>query len=87
MGLLQSKPDDLATTETKFGGCLFIDRMTECKLEVHPGKTKIVYCKSDVYPEHHEHESFDFLGYTFRRRIVKSRHGNFFNSFTPAVSK
>lgn len=63
------------------------ERMTECKLELHPDKTKIVYCRSDVYPEHHEHESFDFLGYTFRRRIVKSRHGNFFNSFTPAVSK
>lgn len=62
-------------------------RMAECRLELHPQKTKIVYCRSDVNPEHHEHESFDFLGYTFRRRIVKSKHGNFFNGFTPAVSK
>jgi RNA-directed DNA polymerase len=61
--------------------------MAECKLELHPNKTKIVYCRSDVNPERHEHESFDFLGYTFRRRIVKAKRGNFFNGFTPAVSK
>lgn len=62
-------------------------RMLACKLEIHPEKTRIVYCRSDKYPERHEHESFDFLGYTFRRRLVKSKSGNFFNSFTPAVSK
>lgn len=62
------------------------ERMTECKLELHPTKTKIVYCRSDVNPERHEHESFDFLGYTFRRRIVRSKRGNYFNGFTPAVS-
>ena len=63
------------------------ERMLSCKLEIHPDKTRIVYCRSDKYPESHEHESFDFLGYTFRRRLVKNKNGNFFNSFTPAVSK
>lgn len=62
-------------------------RMLSCKLEIHPDKTRIVYCRSDRYPERHEHETFDFLGYTFRRRLAKSKNGNFFNSFTPAVSK
>lgn len=62
-------------------------RMLECKLEIHPEKTRIVYCRSDKYPERHEYESFDFLGYTFRRRWVKSKAGNFFNGFTPAVSR
>lgn len=62
-------------------------RMLSCKLEIHPEKTRIVYCRSDKYPRRHEHESFDFLGYTFRRRLVKSKKGNFFNGFTPAVSK
>ena len=62
-------------------------RLLECKLEIHPEKTRIVYCRSDNYHGRHEHESFDFLGYTFRRRWVKSKHGNFFNGFTPAVSK
>jgi len=63
------------------------ERMAECKLELHPDKTRIVYCRSDVNPERHEYEAFDFLGYTFRRRIVKSKRGNYFNNFTPAASK
>lgn len=63
------------------------ERMKECKLEIHSEKTRIVYCRSDKYRDRNEYESFDFLGYTFRRRFVKSRNGNFFNTFTPAVSK
>lgn len=63
------------------------ERMLVCKLEIHPEKTRIVYCRSDRYPDRHEYESFDFLGYTFRRRLAKSKEGRFFNSFTPAVSK
>ena len=62
-------------------------RFNECKLEIHPDKTRIIYCRSDNYRGRHEHESFDFLGYTFRRRWVKNNKGNFFNGFTPAVSK
>jgi RNA-directed DNA polymerase len=34
----------------------------------------------------HEHESCDFLGYTFRPRKAKDRHGQYFVSFLPAVS-
>lgn len=62
-------------------------RMLECGLEIHPEKTKIVYCRSDQFNERYENESFDFLGYTFRRRLAKSRYGNFFHTFSPAVSK
>ena len=62
-------------------------RLQECKLEIHPEKTRIVFCRSDANPGRHEHESFDFLGYTFRRRWVRSKQGRFFNGFTPAVSK
>jgi RNA-directed DNA polymerase len=62
-------------------------RLVTCKLEVHPDKTRIVYCRSDRYAGRHEHESFDFLGYTFRRRWVKNKTGEFFNSFMPAASK
>jgi group II intron reverse transcriptase/maturase len=61
-------------------------RFAECHLELHPQKTRVVYCKDDdrrgTYPEH----SFDFLGYTFRPRRSKNRWGKFFISFTPAVS-
>ena len=62
-------------------------RLYECKLEIHPEKTRIVHCRSDKYQERHENESFDFLGYTFRRRWIKTKQGEFFNGFTPAVSK
>ena len=31
-------------------------------------------------------ESFDFLGYTFRPRRAKNKHGKYFISFLPAIS-
>lgn len=62
-------------------------RMAKCKLELHPEKTRIVYCRSDYNTERHEHERFDFLGYTFQMRRVKTKGGRYFNGFTPAVSK
>ncbi len=61
-------------------------RFADCGLELHPQKTKIVYCKDDdrrgTYPE----QKFDFLGYTFRPRRSKNRYGKYFVNFTPAVS-
>lgn len=61
-------------------------RMVEVGLELHPDKTRIVYCKDADRAGSYEHERFDFLGYTFRPRLSKSRHGHFFVSFSPAVS-
>ena len=62
-------------------------RLRECKLELHPKKTKIVYCKDDDRRGNYRNESFDFLGYTFRPRGVKAQHRNrFFVGFTPALS-
>jgi hypothetical protein len=62
-------------------------RLAECGLELHPEKTKIVYCKDDDRRDTHEHTSFDFLGDTFRPRRVKNRHGKLFISFLPGVSQ
>jgi RNA-directed DNA polymerase len=62
------------------------DRLRECGLELHPMKTRIVYCKDDDRPGTHEHVSFDFLGYTFQPRRAKNRWGKFFVSFLPAIS-
>ena len=62
------------------------ERLLECKLEVHPEKTKIVYCKDDDRPGDHDHTSFDFLGYSFRPRGAKNRWGKMFTSFLPAIS-
>lgn len=61
-------------------------RFRTCKLELHPEKTRIVYCKDDDRKEDHPEITFDFLGYTFRPRRSKNRFGKFFINFTPAVS-
>lgn len=61
-------------------------RLARCRLDVHPEKTRIVYCKDANRRGSSTHERFDFLGYTFRSRLAKSRHGVFFASFSPAVA-
>lgn len=61
-------------------------RLKSCKLRLHPKKTKIVYCKDSNREGNYENEQFDFLKYTFRSRKVKSKLGEFFVSFTPAIS-
>lgn len=61
-------------------------RFGECSLELHPDKTRIVYCKDDDRPGEYSEIKFDFLGYTFRPRRSKSRYGKFFVNFTPGVS-
>jgi RNA-directed DNA polymerase len=62
------------------------DRFVRCKLELHPTKTKIVYCKDDDRHGKYESVVFDFLGYTFQPRRAKNRYGKFFVSFLPAIS-
>lgn len=62
------------------------DRLGQCGLELHPTKTRIVYCKDGDRPGTHEYESFDFLGYAFQPRRAKNRWGKFFVSFLPAIS-
>lgn len=62
------------------------DRFSECKLELHPTKTRIVYCKDDDRKGNNHEIKFDFLGYTFRPRLARNRFGKFFVSFLPAIS-
>jgi hypothetical protein len=45
------------------------ERMAQVGLELHPDKTRIVYCKDADRKRSHEHEQFDFLGYTFRPAV------------------
>jgi len=61
-------------------------RLRQCGLELHPTKTKLVYCKDDDRRDTFEPHCFDFLGYTFQPRRAKNRHGKFFVSFLPAIS-
>jgi RNA-directed DNA polymerase len=61
-------------------------RLAECGLELNERKTRVVYCKDDDRRGPYEHTSFDFLSYTFRPRLSKSRFGKHFVNFSPAVS-
>lgn len=61
-------------------------RFKECGLELHPDKTRIVYCKDNKRNGKHTNVSFDFLGYTFRGRRAKGGEEIFLN-FLPAVSR
>jgi len=62
------------------------DRLTECGLELHPDKTRIVYCKDDNRRGKDPNITFDYLGYTFRPRRAKNRYGERFLNFSPAIS-
>ena len=62
-------------------------RLVEVGLELHPDKTKVVYCKDSNRRGNYEQVSFTFCGYTFRpRKAMNKRQGVAFTSFLPAVS-
>ncbi len=61
-------------------------RFKECGLELHPDKTKVVYCKDGNRQREYPVTSFDFLGFTFRPRLSISRKGKVFLNFSPAIS-
>ncbi len=62
-------------------------RLRECGLDLHPKKTKIVYCRDANRRGKYPNTQFVFLGYVFRGRLAKSGTGKYFNSFSPAVSR
>ncbi|GGT56446.1 group II intron reverse transcriptase/maturase [Streptomyces atratus] len=62
-------------------------RLAECGgLELHPDKTRIVYCKDRNRRGSAEHTSFTFLGYGFRVRRLRTKRGDYFFGFNPAIS-
>ena len=61
------------------------ERLGSLGLELHPVKTRIVYCKDANRRGSYEYTSFDFLGYAFRGRLAKGPRG-YFVSFSPAMS-
>jgi hypothetical protein len=60
--------------------------MAEVGLELHPEKTRIVYCQNANRCASYEHTAFTFLGFTCRTRSVVRRDGRVFRSFLPAIS-
>jgi RNA-directed DNA polymerase len=63
-------------------------RLAACGgLQLHPDKTRIVYCRDGTRRGSYEHTSFTFLGYGFRSRKVRLRSGRYFFGFNPAISE
>jgi len=62
-------------------------RLRECRLEMHPTKTKIVYCQDKDRRREYPNTEFDFLGYTFRKVRIKDRLGRLQMNFIASVSK
>jgi group II intron reverse transcriptase/maturase len=62
-------------------------RLSSLGLELHPDKTRIVYCQDDNRRGCYEHTSFTFLGYTFQPRTARARDGKLCVRFSPAVSR
>ena len=61
-------------------------RLAECQLEMHPEKTKIVYCKDGRRKGNYPNTKFDFLGYCFRTRAAINRNRKLFTGYGPQAS-
>ncbi len=62
-------------------------RLRDCGLELHPEKTRIVYCKDVNRQAEYPVTQFTFLGYTFRPRRAVDKYGRLYVNFSPAVSR
>jgi RNA-directed DNA polymerase len=62
-------------------------RLKACNLELHPIKTKIVYCQDKDRRRDYSNTEFDFLGYTFRKVLIKDCLGRLQFNFIASVSK
>jgi RNA-directed DNA polymerase len=62
-------------------------RMEQVGLQLHPDKTRIVYCQDERRRASYEHTEFTYLGFTFRQRRMRGKDGRQFSSFNPAISK
>lgn len=61
-------------------------RLKECRLEMHPEKSGVVYCRDGSRRANYPRIQFTFLGFTFRARHTRTRNGRSWASFLPAVS-
>ena len=63
------------------------ERLRTCGLELHPEKTKIVYCRDYRRRGNYPVVKFDFLGYSFQPRTAKSKKtGKLFLGYDCAIS-
>ncbi len=62
-------------------------RFTDCHLELNERKSKIVYCKDSKRQLEYPNITFEFLGYSFRRRFSANKKGMYYVGFLPSPSK
>jgi RNA-directed DNA polymerase len=62
-------------------------RFHQCGVELHPEKTRIIYCRDINRRGNYPVQSFTFLGYTFRPRKSMDKYGRVYVNFAPAVSR
>jgi RNA-directed DNA polymerase len=62
-------------------------RMEEIGLTLHPEKTKIVYVGRSEWAEKSIAREFTFLGYDFKRRVLRRKDGQLFYRVCPGASK
>jgi len=63
------------------------ERLRACKLEMHPDKSRVVYCRDTNRQEVFPVTQFTFLGYSFRPRKAVDKYGRVYVNFAPAVSR
>lgn len=63
------------------------ERLAHCKLQIHPQKSQVVYCKDSNRRQAYPLEQFTFLGFTFKPPVSVSKQGLQFTGFLPAVSR
>jgi RNA-directed DNA polymerase len=63
-------------------------RFESCGIEIHPAKTKIIYCRDNRRRQEFGEVKFDFLGFTLRPRLVRNQQvGQNVLGFTPGISR
>ena len=59
---------------------------SECGLNLHPEKTKVACCNPRLKVKPEVPTQFDFLGFTFRKRVSRRSDGVMFTGFGPGIS-
>ncbi len=63
------------------------ERLSQCGLDLHPEKTRIVYCQDVNRKAEYPVVQFTFLGYAFRPRKTVDKYGRVYVNFSPGVSR